>query len=110
MFFGGFKLQINGSLGYTDKIQDGFYHIWGMNPHIWAICSESTREGGWLPSLDVLRRVDPANTSMEVVLFDKRGDAHLQELENKARALASKVPSLTELAESLGSLVSSLMG
>ena len=31
-----------------------------------------------MPSLDVLRRVDPANTSMEVVLFDKRGDAHLQ--------------------------------
>jgi hypothetical protein len=81
-----------------------------MNPHIWAICSESHREGGWLPSLDVLRRVDPTNTSMEVVLYDKHGDAHLQELENKARALAAKASSLSELAETLGVLVSSVMG
>lgn len=103
------RFWVNGSLGYSDKIQDGFYQIGGMNPHIWAICNE-TKEEGRLPSLDVLRKVDPSDTSIEVVLFDKRGDPHLRDLENKARALSYKAASVTDLAESLGKLVCSLMG
>ena len=28
------RFWVNGSLSYYDKIQDGFYHIWGMNPYV----------------------------------------------------------------------------
>ncbi|KAI5068274.1 hypothetical protein GOP47_0016619 [Adiantum capillus-veneris] len=103
------RFWVNGSLGYSDKIADGFYQISGMNPHIWALCNE-TKEVGRLPSLDVLRKVDPCDTSIEVVLFDKRGDPHLRDLENKARALSSRSVSVSDLAESVGKLVCSLMG
>ncbi|MCO5574518.1 hypothetical protein L7F22_028303 [Adiantum nelumboides] len=103
------RFWVNGSLGYSDKIADGFYHISGMNPHIWALCNE-TKEGGRLPSLDALRKVDPSDSSMEVVLFDRRGDPHLRDLEIKARTLSSKGVSVIDLAESVGKLVCSLMG
>ncbi|KAH7438945.1 hypothetical protein KP509_04G038100 [Ceratopteris richardii] len=103
------RFWVNGTLGYSDRIQNGFYEITGMNPHVWALCNE-TKDGVSMPSLDVLRKADPLDTSIEVVLFDKRGDPPLRDLENKAKTLSCKSASVADRAGSVGKLVCSLMG
>lgn len=109
------RFWVNGSLGYNDVIQDGFYHVWGLNPHVWTICNHPL-EGNKMPSLESLRAVDPADSSVEVVLVDKNGDAHLRELvrdlEAKVKALsrAHEDPDPRILAELLGTRVCNLLG
>eukprot|EP00249_Psilotum_nudum_P013826 c24534_g1_i1 orf=263-3379(+) len=102
------RFWVNGSLGYHDKIEDGFYHIWGMSPYVWTICSVD--EGSCMPSLDSLRAVDVADTCIEVILVDKHRDSYLRELEDRAVDLANMASDLSELAEHLGKLVCKLMG
>eukprot|EP01018_Ginkgo_biloba_P001230 Gb_26546 [translate_table: standard] len=103
------RFWVNGSLSYHDKVQDGFYYIWGMNPYVWAMCNDFD-ESGRMPSLESLRFVDARDSSMEVVLIDKRGDSHLRELENKALGLSYGCTNTKEVAEQLGKLVCMLMG
>ncbi|CAM6084867.1 unnamed protein product [Calypogeia fissa] len=109
------RFWVNGSLGYNDVVQDGFYHVWGMNPHVWTMCNHP-QEGNKIPSLELLRAVDPADSSVEVVLVDKNGDSHLREL---VRDMESKIKSLSRahedpdpqiLAELLGTRVCNLLG
>eukprot|EP01018_Ginkgo_biloba_P040140 Gb_11687 [translate_table: standard] len=100
---------MNGSLSYYEKIQDGFYCIWGMNPYVWTMCNDM-EEGRHMPSLESLRAVDATDSSMEVVLIDKQGDSHLRELEYKALELAYGCNSAKEVIEQLGKLVCMLMG
>lgn len=104
------RFWVNCSLSYADKIDDGFYHIWGMNPYVWAICTDSVEGGRRMPTLDSLRAVDPSDTSMEVIVIDKHGDPHLCDMENQAFNIAIKAADLRELAELLGKLVSENMG
>ncbi|KAF6160628.1 hypothetical protein GIB67_019568 [Kingdonia uniflora] len=105
-----YRLWVSGCLSYSDRISDGFYSILGMNPYLWVMCNEF-EEGRRLPSLMSLKDVDPSNTSMEVVLIDKRGDLRLKELEDKARELNYAASGNTFLlVEKLGKLVSIHMG
>eukprot|EP00250_Pteridium_aquilinum_P017600 c23699_g4_i1 orf=405-3302(+) len=104
------RFWVNGSLGYADRLCDGFYHIWGMNPYIWKLCSHTDEAGGRLPTLDLLRAVNPADSLMEVIMIDKHGDAHLCDLENQAFNFALTAADSRELAELLGKLVSESMG
>eukprot|EP00249_Psilotum_nudum_P023813 c28991_g1_i1 orf=309-3122(-) len=103
------RFWVNGSLGYGHKIQDGFYHIFGMNPYVWKVCTDAD-EGGHMPSLDCLKEVDAVNSSVEVILIDKYEDTCLQRLEDQALNLASKAAGVKDLAEQLGRLVCELMG
>ncbi|MCO5591665.1 hypothetical protein L7F22_045656 [Adiantum nelumboides] len=104
------RFWVNGSLGYADRVRDGFYHIWGMNPYIWKLCSHTDEAGGRLPSLELLRAVNPLESSMEVIVIDKHGDAHLCEMENQAFNFALTAADSRELAELLGKLVAESMG
>ncbi|KAK9109059.1 hypothetical protein Sjap_017119 [Stephania japonica] len=103
------RLWVSGCLSYSDKISDGFYNILGMSPYLWLMCNEF-EEGKRLPSLVSLKAVDPAETSMEVLLVDRRGDFRLKELENKARELHYASGNTLVLVEKLGKLVSIYMG
>ncbi|XP_057829880.2 serine/threonine-protein kinase CTR1 [Cryptomeria japonica] len=103
------RFWVNGSLSYHDKIENGFYHIWGMNPYVWTICNKLD-EGHQMPSLESLKSVDATDSSMEVVVIDKQGDSHLRELENKALALAYGCSNNRQVVGELGKLVCMLMG
>ncbi|XP_074263665.1 serine/threonine-protein kinase CTR1 [Silene latifolia] len=104
-----YRFWVNGCLSYTDKISDGFYNILGMNPHVWVMCNDS-EETNSIPSLKSLKAVSPHDTSMEVLLVDKRGDARLKKLQDKAQELSSASESTLVLVEQLGKLVSNHMG
>uniref|UniRef100_A0A0C9RXN7 non-specific serine/threonine protein kinase n=1 Tax=Wollemia nobilis TaxID=56998 RepID=A0A0C9RXN7_9CONI len=104
-----YRFWVNGSLSYYDKIEDGFYHIWGMNPYVWTVCN-NLDEGHQMPSLESLKSVDPMDSSMEVVLIDKQADSHLRELQNKTLVLAYASTNTRQVAEELGKLVCMLMG
>ena len=102
-------LQVNGCLSYTDRISDGFYNILGMNPYLWVMCND-VEEGTSLPSLMALKAVDPIDTSMEVVLVDRRGDSMLRKLEDKAQVVYFAAESPLMLVGELGKLVAVHMG
>lgn len=101
--------QVSGCLSYTDKISDGFYNILGMNPYLWVMCND-LEEGRKLPSLMSLKEADPGETSLEVVLVDKRGDSRLKELEDKAQELSCDSEDTLGLVKRLGKLVAISMG
>ncbi|XP_071723160.1 serine/threonine-protein kinase CTR1-like, partial [Rutidosis leptorrhynchoides] len=103
------RLWVSGSLSYNDKISDGFYNILGMNPYLWVMCND-LEEGRRLPSLMSLREIEPAETSMEVILVDRRGDSRLKELEDKAQELYCASENTLVLVEKLGKLVAIYMG
>ncbi|KAI5079949.1 hypothetical protein GOP47_0005428 [Adiantum capillus-veneris] len=104
------RFWVNGSLGYADRVRDGFFHIWGMNPYIWKLCSHTDEAGGRLPTLELLRAVNPSDSMMEVIVIDKHGDAHLCEMENQAFNFAYTAADSRELAKLLGKLVAESMG
>lgn len=101
--------QVSGCLSYTDKISDGFYNILGMNPYLWLMCNE-LEEGRRMPSLMALKAVEPSDSSLDVILVDRRGDSQLRELEDKAQEIYFSAESTVVLAENLGKLVAVYMG
>ncbi|KAM3682512.1 hypothetical protein ACJW31_12G078100 [Castanea mollissima] len=104
-----YRLWVSGCLSYTDKISDGFYNILGMNPYVWLMCND-VEEGRQLPPLMSLKEIDPNETSMEVVLVDRRGDSRLKELEDKAQELYYASEDTFMLVKKLGKLVAIYMG
>lgn len=104
-----YRLWVSGCLSYSDKITDGFYNILGMNPYLWVMCNED-EEGSRMPTLMSLKEIEPSETSMEVVLVDRRGDSRLKELEDKAQELYCASESTLVLVEQLGKLVAIYMG
>ncbi|XP_022976053.1 serine/threonine-protein kinase CTR1-like isoform X2 [Cucurbita maxima] len=104
-----YRLWVSGCLSYSDKISDGFYNILGMNPYLWVMCN-GFEEGRRLPPLMSLRTIEPSETSMEVILVDRRGDSRLKELEDKAQELYCASESTLMLVEKLGKLVAIYMG
>lgn len=104
-----YRLWVSGSLSYADKISDGFYNILGMNPYLWVMCND-TEDGRQIPSLMELKGIEPSDTSMEVVLIDRRGDSRLRELEDKAQEIYFSAENTLVLAEKLGKLVAVYMG
>ncbi|XP_031392603.1 serine/threonine-protein kinase CTR1 [Punica granatum] len=103
------RLWVSGCLSYADKISDGFYNILGMNPSLWVMCND-LEEGSRPPSLISLREVEPSETSMEVVLLDKREDLRLKELEEKAQELHCDSENTLILVRKLSKLVAISMG
>ncbi|GAA0166821.1 non-receptor serine/threonine protein kinase [Lithospermum erythrorhizon] len=104
-----YRLWVSGCLSYADKVSDGFYNILGMNPYLWLMCNDF-EEGRQMPSLISLKAVDPSDTTMEVVLVDRRGDSRIRELEDKAQEIYFSSENKLALAEKLGKLVAVYMG
>ena len=73
------------------------------------MCNE-LEEGRRLPTLTALKAVEPDDTSMEVVLVDRRRDSGLKELEDKAHELYCASENTLVLVEQLGKLVAICMG
>ncbi|KAK4789138.1 hypothetical protein SAY86_020457 [Trapa natans] len=104
-----YRLWVNGCLSYADKLLDGFYNILGMNPSLWFMCN-NLEEGKKPPPLISLGEVEPSETSMEVILLDKREDLRLKELEDKAQELHCGAENTFVLVKELGKLVAVSMG
>lgn len=73
------------------------------------MCND-VEEGRQLPPLMSLKEIDPNETSMEVVLVDRRGDSRLKELEDKAQELYYASEDTFMLVKKLGKLVAIYMG
>ncbi|XP_020873262.1 serine/threonine-protein kinase CTR1 [Arabidopsis lyrata subsp. lyrata] len=104
-----YRFWVSGCLSYNDKISDGFYSILGMDPYLWLMCNNS-EEGKRIPSLLLLKETEPNDTSLEVVLIDRREDSRLKELEDKAHELYCSSDNMLVLVEKLGRLVAVYMG
>ncbi|XP_019444284.1 PREDICTED: serine/threonine-protein kinase CTR1 isoform X5 [Lupinus angustifolius] len=104
------RFWVNGCLSYFDKIPDGFYLIHGMDPFVWTLCTDLL-ENGRIPTVDTLKSIDPsADSSLGVVLVDRRSDASLKELQNRAHNISSSCITTTEVVDQLAKLVCNYMG
>jgi serine/threonine-protein kinase CTR1 len=104
-----YRYWVSNCLGYEDRIEDGFYEVWGMSPYVWSMCTDSN-ELGRMPPLESLRSVNPAEAEFEVVLVDRNGDPHLRELEDKAVGFAYDSQEVLDLATKLAQMVAAQMG
>lgn len=104
------RFWVNGCLSYSDKIPDGFYLIHGMDPYVWTVCAD-LQENGRIPSIESLKSVDPRNeSSLEVILIDRRSDSSLKELLSKAHSVSSNCITTDDVVDQLAKLVCSRMG
>ncbi|KAL6574944.1 copper transport protein ctr1 [Orobanche minor] len=104
------RFWVNGCLSYFDKVPDEFFMIHGMDPYVWGVCSDH-QESGRIPSLDLLKTVDPAVvSSLEVILVDRRGDSSLKQLQNRIHNLSSSCITTKEIVDQLAKLVCNHMG
>ncbi|XP_002528586.3 serine/threonine-protein kinase CTR1 [Ricinus communis] len=104
------RFWVNGCLSYIDKVPDGFYQIHGMNPYVWTVCTD-LQESGRIPSIESLKSVDPvADSSLEVVLIDRRSDPSLKELQNRVHGISCGCITTKEVVDQLAKLVCSRMG
>ncbi|KAJ7971493.1 CTR1-like protein kinase [Quillaja saponaria] len=104
------RFWVNGCLSYFDKIPDGFYLINGMDPYVWTVCTD-LQENGRIPSLETLISVDPStDSSLEVVLIDRRNDPSLKELQNRVLSISCGCITTKEVVEQLAKLVCNRMG
>ncbi|CAN4118854.1 unnamed protein product [Withania somnifera] len=104
------RLWINGCLSYFDKVPDGFYWIYGMDPYVWTVCSV-LQESGCIPSIELLKAVDPSKApSVEVILIDRCNDPSLMKLQNKIHSIFPSCITTKEAVDQLAKLVCNQMG
>ncbi|KAK3226736.1 hypothetical protein Dsin_006598 [Dipteronia sinensis] len=103
------RFWVNGCLSYYDKVPDGFYLVHGVNPYAWSVCTD-LNENGRIPSIESLRSVDlSSDSSIEVVLIDRRSDSSLKELENRVLNISSTCITTKEVVDQLAKLVCNRM-
>lgn len=104
------RFWVNGCLSYFDKIPDGFYIIHGMNSYVWTVCID-LQEDGHMPTIESLKSIESCfESSMEVVLIDRRSDPSLKELQNRAHNISSTCITTKDVVDQLAKLVCSRMG
>ncbi|CAN1134919.1 Serine/threonine-protein kinase CTR1 [Linum perenne] len=104
------RFWVNGCLSYFDKIPDGFYLIRGMDPYVWSVCTDF-QENGRIPSIETLKSADSsADTSLEVVLIDRRSDPTLKELQTRVHNISCNCITTKEVVDQLANLVCNRMG
>jgi hypothetical protein len=81
-----------------------------MNPYLWVMCNDMEEKGNFLPTLMALKAVEPNESSLEVILIDRREDSRLKVLQDKAQELYSASENALVLVEKLGKLVAIFMG
>ncbi|BBN20086.1 sterile alpha motif and leucine zipper containing kinase AZK [Marchantia polymorpha subsp. ruderalis] len=104
-----YRYWVSNCLSYDDRIEDGFYEVWGMSPYVWSMCTDSN-ELGRMPPLENLRSVHPSDATFEVVLVDRNMDPSLRELEDKAVGLAYDSTEVLDMASKLSIMVANVMG
>ncbi|KAK7392561.1 hypothetical protein VNO78_21004 [Psophocarpus tetragonolobus] len=104
------RFWVNGCLSYSDNIPDGFYLIHGMDSFVWTVCTD-LHENGRIPSVDMLKSVNPcAVSSLEVVLVDRRSDPSLRDLQNRVHNISCSSITTTDVVDQLSKLVCNRMG
>ncbi|KAF7818741.1 serine/threonine-protein kinase CTR1 [Senna tora] len=104
------RFWVNGCLSYCDKIPDGFYLVHGMDPYVWTVCTD-LQDNGRIPSVESLKSVGPcAESSLEVVLVDRRSDPSLKELQNIVHSISCSCITSEEVVDELAKLVCNRMG
>ncbi|MED6162076.1 copper transport protein ctr1 [Stylosanthes scabra] len=104
------RFWVNGCLSYSEKVPDGFYLIYGMDSYVWTVCTD-LQENGRIPSVDTLKSVDPGiDSSLEVVLVDRRSDPTLKDLLSRVHSISCSSITPTEVVDQLSKLVCSCMG
>ncbi|KAL5807519.1 hypothetical protein ACOSQ4_030252 [Xanthoceras sorbifolium] len=104
------RYWVNGCLSYFDKVPDGFYLVQGVNPYAWSVCTD-LNENGRIPSIESLRSVDPSSdSSIEVVVIDRRSDSSLKELQNRVLNISCSCITTKEVVDQLAKLVCNRMG
>lgn len=102
--------QVNGCLSYFDRILDGFYLVHGMDSYVWTMCTD-LHESGRIPSVEILKSVAPcADSSLEVVLVDRRSDPNLKELQTIVHSISHSCLTSEEVVDQLAKLVCNRMG
>ncbi|XP_038904015.1 serine/threonine-protein kinase CTR1-like [Benincasa hispida] len=104
------RFWVNGCLSYFDKVPDGFYLIHGMDPYVWTVCT-SLPENDRMPSIESLKSVDPStDSSIEVVLIDRRTDPNLKDLQNWVQSISCSSITTEEVVDQLAKLVCRSLG
>ncbi|XP_071699193.1 serine/threonine-protein kinase CTR1-like [Rutidosis leptorrhynchoides] len=104
------RFWANGCLSYFDKVPDGFYLIYGMDPYVWMMCCD-LQESGRIPSLELLKAIDTGvESSVEVILIDRRSDPSLRELQNRIHSISCNSITTLEVVDQLAKLVCHRMG
>ncbi|KAF7146862.1 hypothetical protein RHSIM_Rhsim03G0081400 [Rhododendron simsii] len=104
------RFWVNGCLSYFDRIPDGFYLIHGMDPYVWTVCND-LQENGRIPSIESLKAIGPGmDSSIEVILIDRRSDPSLKDLQNRIDSVSRNCITTEEVIEQLAKIVCSCMG
>ncbi|KAJ0781336.1 putative protein kinase TKL-CTR1-DRK-2 family [Helianthus annuus] len=104
------RFWANGCLSYFDKVPDGFYLIYGMDPYVWTMCCD-LQESGRIPSLESLKAIDTRSEFLiEVILIDRRSDPSLRELQNRIHSISCNSITPLEVVDQLAKLVCHRMG
>eukprot|EP00850_Spirogloea_muscicola_P023719 SM000381S14611 [mRNA] locus=s381:28553:35415:- [translate_table: standard] len=104
-----YRYWVNGCLSYEDRLEDGFFDLWGMSPYVWNMCTE-VEQRGRMPNLDTLRKLHPSEAAFDVALIARDVDKGLKILEDRAVGLAYAAADYQTLARQLARLVSDHMG
>ncbi|VAI00709.1 unnamed protein product [Triticum turgidum subsp. durum] len=80
-----------------------------MDPFVWSMCTD-VHEENRIPSVESLKSVRPDDSSIQVVLVDRRADFDLGMLENYASSFLSSSSDMKDVINQLAKLVSSRMG
>ncbi|XP_057947739.1 serine/threonine-protein kinase CTR1 [Malania oleifera] len=104
------RFWVNGCLSYYDKVPDGFYLIHGMDPYVWTVCTD-LQENGRIPSIESLRSIEHSvNSSVEVILIDRRSDPSLKELQNRVLSISCSCITTKDVVDQLAKLVCNRLG
>ncbi|KAI8563140.1 hypothetical protein RHMOL_Rhmol03G0089700 [Rhododendron molle] len=94
----------------SHRIPDGFYLIDGMDPYVWTVCND-LQENGRIPSIESLKAIGPGmDSSIEVILIDRRSDPSLKDLQNRIDSVSRNCITTEEVIEQLAKIVCSRMG
>lgn len=81
-----------------------------MDPYVWTVCTD-LQERGHIPSIESLKSVDSTtDSSIEVVLIDRRSDTNLKELQNRVLSISCSCITTEEVIDQLAKLVCNRMG
>eukprot|EP00850_Spirogloea_muscicola_P023050 SM000325S12643 [mRNA] locus=s325:81290:87287:+ [translate_table: standard] len=104
-----YRYWMSKALGYEDRIEDGFYAVYGIGSRVWSLCANINHMGR-MPPLAALARVPPSEASFDAVVVDSAHDEGLQRLVSWATRMAGMMADITVVAEELGRMSSDLMG
>lgn len=103
-----YRFWASQSLGHNDKLEDGFYAVWGLGPQVWGMCTDAALMGR-VPPLFALHAL-PLDTTVEVLQVDRQRDADLRQLEMQAASFAQSSSNPALRAAKIATLVSDFLG